>query len=73
MSDHVLDTHGVLSELLKMEAAFPNLFLFVQIVLTVPIASAAAERSFSTMKRVKTYLPKRQLRLKNFVDVFPCN
>jgi len=55
MSDHVLDTHGVLSELLKMDAAFPDL-LFVQIVLTVPIASATAERNFSTMKRVKTYL-----------------
>jgi len=47
MSDHVPDAHGVLSELLKMEAAFPDL-LFVQIVLTVPIASATAERSFST-------------------------
>ena len=30
--------------------------LFVQIVLTVLIASPTAERSFSTMKRVKTYL-----------------
>jgi len=53
MSDHVSDAHGVLS---KMESAFPDLLLFVQIVLTVPIASATAERSFSTMKRVKTYL-----------------
>ena len=44
-------------ELLKTEGAFPDLLLFVQIVLTVPIASATAERSFSTMKRVKTYLP----------------
>ena len=56
MSDHVSDAHGVLLELLKMEGAFPDLLLFVQIVLTVPIASATAERSFSTMKRVKTYL-----------------
>ena len=56
VSDHVSDTQGVLSELLKMEAAFPDLLLFVQIVLTVPIASATAERSFSTTKRVKTYL-----------------
>ena len=56
MSDHVPDAHEVLTELLKMEAAFPDLLLFVQIVLTVPIASATAERSFSTMKRVKTYL-----------------
>lgn len=39
-----------------MKEAFPDLLLFSQIVLTVPIASASAERSFSTMKRVKTYL-----------------
>ena len=47
--------HGVLLELLKMEGAFPDI-LFVQIVLTVPIASATDERSYSTMKRMKTYL-----------------
>jgi len=49
-----------------MEAAFPDL-LFVQIVLTVPIASATAERSFSTMKRVKTYLrsPMTEQRFNN--------
>ena len=62
MSDHVSDANGVLFELLKMDnvirqsGAFPDLLLFVQIVLTVPIASPTAERSFSTMKRVKTYL-----------------
>ena len=62
MSDHVSDANGVLLELLKMDnvirqsGAFPDLLLFVQIVLTVPIASPTAERSFSTMKRVKTYL-----------------
>ena len=56
MSDHVSDAQVVLLELLKMEGTFPDLLLFVQIVLTVPIASATAERSFSTMKRVKTYL-----------------
>ena len=55
MSDHLSDAHGVLLELLKMEGAFPDR-LFVQIVLTVPIASPTAERSFSTMKCVKTYL-----------------
>ena len=54
LSDHVSDTHEVLSELLKTEAAFPDLLLFAKIVLTVSVASASAERSFSTMKRVKT-------------------
>ena len=52
----VSNPHDVLVELLKMKEAFPDLLLFSQIVLTVPIASASAERSFSTMKRVKTYL-----------------
>jgi len=56
MSDHVPDAHGVLSELLKMEGAFPDLLVFVQIVLIVPIAYTTAERSFSTILRVKTYL-----------------
>jgi len=28
--DHVSNAHGVLSELLKMEAAYPDLLLFVQ-------------------------------------------
>ena len=52
----VANPHDVLVELLKMNEAFPDLLLFSQIVLTVPIASASAERSFFTMKRVKTYL-----------------
>ena len=38
-----------------MSAAFPDL-LFVKILLTIPVSSASAERSFSTMKRVKSYL-----------------
>lgn len=46
----------MLVELVKMATAFPDLLLFTRIVLTIPIASASAERSFSTMKRVKTYL-----------------
>jgi hypothetical protein len=52
----VSNSHDVLVELLNMKVAFPDLLLFTQIVLTIPIASASAERSFSTMKRVKTYL-----------------
>jgi len=52
----VSNAHDVLVELLNMKVAFPDLLLFAQIVLTIPIASASAERSFSTMKRIKTYL-----------------
>lgn len=35
---------------------FPDLVAFVNLVSTLPISSAQAERTFSTMKRVKNYL-----------------
>lgn len=34
----------------------PNLFKFWQIARTIPVSTASAERSFSAMRRVKTYL-----------------
>ena len=51
-----VNAHDILVELVKMKAAFPDLLLFSQIILSIPITSASAERSFSKMKRVKTYL-----------------
>jgi len=50
------DPEDVLDHLLPLKAAFPDLILFGQLVLTVPVSSANAEQSFSTLKRVKTYL-----------------
>ena len=35
---------------------FPDLVTFINLVSTLPVSSAQAERSFSTMKRVKNYL-----------------
>ena len=49
------DTEDVLDLVLSMKTAFPDLALFGQLVLTMPV-SANAERSFSALKRVKTYL-----------------
>jgi hypothetical protein len=46
----------VLKLLTDMKFAFPDLVLFTKLVLTIPVSSAGAERSFSAMKRVKTYL-----------------
>lgn len=46
----------LLQLLLPMRCAFPDVVTFVQLVLTIPVSSAQAERSFSCMKRVKTYL-----------------
>ena len=51
-----LSTPVVLQTLLGMECAFPDLVIFTKLVLTIPVSSAGAERSFSAMKRVKTYL-----------------
>jgi hypothetical protein len=49
------DPEDVLDLVLSMKAAF-DLALFGQLVLTMPVSSANAERSFSALKRVKTYL-----------------
>ena len=49
-SEEVLDCIQTLS------IAFPNFTTFCHLILTFPVSSASAERSFSTMKRVKTYL-----------------
>lgn len=35
---------------------FPNVFKLLQILATLPVSSATNERSFSTLKRIKTYL-----------------
>jgi hypothetical protein len=36
--------------------AFPNIVISLQILLTIPITSASAERSFSKLKIIKNYL-----------------
>lgn len=38
------------------ESAFPNIHTILQICATLPVSVATAERSFSTLKRIKTYL-----------------
>lgn len=35
---------------------FPNMYFLIQIFCTLPISTATPERSFSTLKRLKTYL-----------------
>lgn len=50
------DPEDVLELLFSMKTAFPDLALFGQLILTMPVSSANAERSFSALKRVKTYL-----------------
>ena len=35
---------------------YPNLSILLQVLVTLPVTTATAERSFSTLKRLKTYL-----------------
>ncbi|ESO93165.1 hypothetical protein LOTGIDRAFT_80925, partial [Lottia gigantea] len=39
-----------------METAFPNLTILYKIFLTIPVSSAASERSLSRLKLIKNYL-----------------
>ncbi|KAL1482584.1 hypothetical protein MTO96_033692 [Rhipicephalus appendiculatus] len=41
------------------KALFPNIHTLLKILAMLPVSTAAAERSFSTLKRVKTYLRNR--------------
>lgn len=38
------------------EATFPNVYKLLDVTYTLPISSATYERSFSAMRRVKTWL-----------------
>lgn len=35
---------------------YPNLYKLIQVAITIPIASATCERSFSAMRRIKNWL-----------------
>ena len=47
---------GVLSELSPLRTAFPVLVKSIQIALTIAVSTAHCERSFSALKRIKSYL-----------------
>ena len=51
----MISADGVTSILNSTKVAFTNLIKIYQFILTLPVSSTSAERSFSTMKRVKTY------------------
>ena len=40
----------------RLDGAFPNVTTALRILLTVPVTVASAERSFSKLKLIKTYL-----------------
>jgi len=43
---------------------FPNLYKLLQVAITIPISSATCERSFSAMRKVKTWLRTSMLQEK---------
>lgn len=52
----VSDLFELYQEIKKYKVGFEELTKIIENVLVVPVSSASAERSFSAMKRVKTYL-----------------
>jgi len=56
LNDTPCDTLQMYEQLVNMHCAFPDLLALFRLALTVPVASASAERSFSAMRRIKTHL-----------------
>ena len=57
------DTASKLYEYLLMQDlvdVFPEVSKLAQLIITIPASSSSAERSFSTLKRIKTYLRNTQ-------------
>ena len=50
------NTMDVYRHLLPLQAAFPTLLKLYQIALTLAVGTAQCERTFSALKRIKTYL-----------------
>uniref|UniRef100_A0A1X7V0P6 TTF-type domain-containing protein n=1 Tax=Amphimedon queenslandica TaxID=400682 RepID=A0A1X7V0P6_AMPQE len=48
--------HHVYSHLYQVKECFPHLLQVLQIAMTIGVTSASAERSFSSLKRLKTHL-----------------
>lgn len=48
--------NDVLQEVYQLRAAFPTLVKLLQIALTIAVSTAECERSFSALKRIKTFL-----------------
>lgn len=49
--------HSAIESLMRCdESFFPNIHRLLQLLATLPVSTATSERSFSTLKRLKTYL-----------------
>ena len=59
----IIQTYGTSKELITdnlklilQENVYPNLFHLYKVAITLPISSSTCERSFSAMRRIKTWL-----------------
>ena len=46
----------IMKELLVLQHGLPEVYLLIKVAMTIPVASATVERSFSVLKHIKTYL-----------------
>ena len=46
----------IIKELLHLQHGFPEVYHLIKVAMTIPVTSASAERYFSVLKRIKTYL-----------------
>ncbi len=67
-TDQMESIADVLLELIPVTDAFPSLVKLLQIALTVSVSSSQCERSFSALKRIKSYL-RSTMTEKRLVDV----
>ena len=52
----IKEIHHYFSKNIYLKSVFPNILILLVIFLTVPVTSAECERSFSCLKRLKTWL-----------------
>ena len=56
--DSINDAKQLIQYILEnnLEEVYPNVYITIRIMLTVPVSTASVERSFSKLKLIKTYL-----------------
>ena len=63
-NEQMEDIHDFIDKLRPLKAAFPELLRLLDIALTITVSSSACERSFSSLKRTKTYLRSTMIQLR---------
>ena len=56
ISKGVTNMEDIIKELLHLQHGFPEVYHLIKVAMTIPVTSATAERSFSVLKHIKTYL-----------------